>query len=732
MPLRSRQLRIGTSILVAMGVLCLPAHGENRELLAIQFKNYSKFLNDVSVRRSRTVFTPYSVSPFRGVQQCLVHVGDGSAAFSRTDLFVDAPLPIALRRGYVSDRGPSASFGNGWRLTADETITQLDSGGHVYRYGNGRVIKLEGSNGLTPLDRATSYVQELTIDTASGTVSTRAGLLKRFSLYDSVYALESVGDVYGNWIRLVRNARGHIERMVSSNGRSIDLDVDEMGRVHRATESGGSSVVYRYDEYGKLKSFADRRGETWRYAYHAGGQLTEITAPNGLIDIALRYDPSGRIERSTRNGRWCRFDYGSQTSVTDAQGESLYLHHSNGLTSRVVNSIQTTTELGLDRLGRPATLTRNGRLLATLTYRASGAAGGIERYSGSLRGVPIAAHFDTQGRLERYSVGSTNVFSAQYQHGFVPSLVDSDIRRTVVIAHHSDGSLRWVSDELGTDMSFDRDGDSWRIRRINDNRTAKIAFGPTGRIRRVEAWDGSHIEYGFDDAGFRESTVASNGGTVTYHYDAAGSLFHTVAGYEGHAATSFSYIANRRNLVSEVRASSGESHRMLYNAGGQPESFLSPSFPDLKMRYDLLGRLKTIERESMPAITYEYEDGEPDVVLQNDRRSAHASQYLEHPEFGTRFEMTLGRVEVASMGHIRFDEGVKELTLPVATDAWTPATPFTDTLRALELDALLADEPAFWQFSVPSSRFFVPGELWAVNCCWCGCPVNTPYSCDTQ
>lgn len=727
---------ISTLLSTATVLLCSGVSASNSELANIQFENYSKFLNDVSIRRSRTVFTSYSISPFRGVQQCFVHVGDGTAAFSRTDLVVDAPLPISVRRAYSSDRDTSKSFGaTGWRLTIDETITLHESGGFSYEYGNGRTILLQESAGqVQPLDRATSDVNLaiLNTDNSTATITTRAGLRKHFIRYHSVYRLEKVEDSYGNHIRLLRNGHGRIQRIVSNSGQSIELTVDSAGRLLRAIDSRGIGVSYNYSESGQLTSFVDKRGETWVHSYSHNGQLGEITAPNGLVDVALSYDEQGRVVQSTLNGRGCALDYGVHTRVSDPRGNTLYAHHPSGLMAFIENNIQTKTEMTLDPLGRPSTLSRNGKLLGTLVYRNPAQGGGLKAYHGSYQGNRLVTEFDELGRATHHSIGDAIVFDAQYGHGLTPRRIESEDRPSVIVEHNSNGTLARVSDGAGNDLRFARQGNHWRILREHDQRSIDIRLDAVGQVMQVETNPGRSIGYSFDEAGFRESSDVSDGGSVSYHYDTAGSLFYTVAGYENYPNTSFSYFTNESNLVSEVRASSGETHKMHYNAAGQPERFHSPLFPDLTMHYDSLGRLKTIERESLPAITYNYSEGEPDVVRQHDNRSARTSQYLERPEFGSRFEMTLGRIEGARIGHFRFDESVMELKSPVATTDWTPAAHFLDTVEALEFDALLAEEPNFWEFSVPSNRLFVPKELWAVNCCWCGCPVNTPYSCDTQ
>jgi hypothetical protein len=78
--------------------------GPDEEAIPQKLKPFANFIADVSDRSRRVIYTPYPVSAELGVVRGFVHVSDGTAVLARTDLVVDASLPIVFRRAYHSRR----------------------------------------------------------------------------------------------------------------------------------------------------------------------------------------------------------------------------------------------------------------------------------------------------------------------------------------------------------------------------------------------------------------------------------------------------------------------------------------------------------------------------------------------------------------------------------------------------------------------------------------------------
>ena len=236
--------------LVALAFLAVPAPAENSDRTKAIFKNYSVFLNDVSARRSRIVYVPYPNSPRRGLQHGLVHTSDGSVAFARVDMVVDATMPIVLKRVYLSTRSNTSGFGDArWQFSIQETIEQAGNGQILYRYGNGRELLLNGNREFIPqpFDLATSDILRIRVRQNAATVVTRTGLSKRFRRVGSTYLITLVADQFGNQIEIDYDSENRITRVASSDGPYVDVSTNSSGYYESITDDQGRTVQFRYD-----------------------------------------------------------------------------------------------------------------------------------------------------------------------------------------------------------------------------------------------------------------------------------------------------------------------------------------------------------------------------------------------------------------------------------------------------------------------------------------------------
>ncbi len=705
-----------------------------------KLKPYAEFLADVADRPRRVIYTPYPVSAQEGLVRGFVHVSDGTSVLSRTDLVVDASLPIVIRRAYHSARTRSGDFGvGGWHLTIAERIDRRADGSLDYTYGNGTTLALDPRGRMrSPLQAYLSDVAE--VHPLNGTtieVRTRTGLLKRFRRASDRYRLIGVADTYGNALALSYAPNGALSHISASSGAWVDLRRDDLGRIRRAVDSNGRSVGYAYDAAGRLSVVTDPGKFEWVYGYDAAHRLVTTATPNGVTDTEFEFDEAGRVRASRANGARHGFSYeGSRTVVTDSRGlATTFSAAPSGLTVAVANSLGTTTSTALDASGRPRALLRNGTLVAEF---AAGSADGQPAYQASFSNPGGAnayrIRYDALGRVVSVSSETDGLLYEVIQYG--PGL----IAERVVYADQSEetaqfdarGELRRLGNRDGGALTFERSGRIWRIQNEAD-RKIELRFNAFGRIASARTPDGRTLEFGYNDLGLRETTRASYGTLVRYQYDASGSLFHSQVSDHAVANPAYTYVLGADQRVDAVAGSDGTRTEFRYDEKGGLEEVRAQQASELKFEYDELSRLKRVQYEDEAPLQYEYAQGEPDIVSQLTVRALPVfNQQKEISDFGPRFDIVLTRVRPAALGLLTFDEAANELTIAADPTTWRPTAFLTRSISALKIEALMGEDPrGIPTFVMPSNRLFVPAEYWSVNCCMCFCPDPT-YTCYLQ
>ncbi len=699
----------------------------------------AQFLADIYDRPRRVIYTPYAVSAQNGIVRDFVHLSDGTAVLSRTDLVVDGPLPIVFRRAYHSARTTSADFGTtGWRLTIDEQITRGKGDRLEYVYGNGRHLELDKSGRIeSAVHGYFSDIDEVRIvDHTNIDVLSRTGLTKSFKRSGDVFRIATVVDEYGNRLDFQYSPRGRLSRVESSTGTWISVARDKLGRVKGVQDSHGRSVRYGYDPDGRLGTVTDAGEQVWQYEYDAAQRIIATTTPNGVVDMEFEYDESGRVAQSRANGWRSKFEYlGERTVVTDPRSlKTTYRAAASGVTVEVVNPLGTTTEVRLAPNGLPLALVRNGKPMVQFSTEANDQV--VPRnaqFTSYADGEAYRIQYDARGRLTQVSSATAGrLLAAEYYGaGLIPARVAHADGSLEAVEFDERGELRRFAQRDGNALTFERHGPRWRIE-DSSSRKLELEFDGPGRLVKVTTPYGHALTFGYNDLGLREVTEASYGARVRYQYDASGSLFHSVVTDGVREMPAYTYVLGADQRVEGVSASTGELHDFIYDERGLLTVVRDASGEEMKFAYDELGRLKKVQAHTADApLEYEYAPGEPDIVAQLSHRKIPVfNQQREINDFPSRFDAGLTRIQPAVLGLLSYDELTNELTIAADPTRWEPMAHLSRSLAALRIEAVLADQqyglPAF---STPASRFFVPREYWSVNCCICYCEGHD-YDCD--
>ncbi len=131
-------------------------------------------------------------------------------------------------------------------------------------------------------------------------------------------ALVGIRDRTGNALRLTRNPAGNLLKVISPDGRWLELDYAG-NSITQLKDSLGRIVSYEYDTRGRLWKVTEPNGGATEYAYDDSNRLLTVKSSAGTIVLKNEYDARGRITRQILAGRNSyRFKY-----TTDAHGNTI-------------------------------------------------------------------------------------------------------------------------------------------------------------------------------------------------------------------------------------------------------------------------------------------------------------------------------------------------------------------------------------------------------------------------
>jgi YD repeat-containing protein len=225
------------------------------------------------------------------------------------DLIVPTPMPMTLRRTYLSGDHISRQFGVGAMHPGEWWL----SGGGDERVSWADLILTAGSRihftRISPGDTmATALLRHNSTPTPfNGALLGWNGALWEMRLPDrsvvlfldcpdprDVCSIVERRDGDGHRIEYIRDASGALIRM-QSEGQSIAFDYDARHRIVRASDTQQRAVVYAYDDRGRLTRAAGWDGSVRTYGYNDRDELIAIRDPGRIIEN--EFDAAGRLAK---------------------------------------------------------------------------------------------------------------------------------------------------------------------------------------------------------------------------------------------------------------------------------------------------------------------------------------------------------------------------------------------------------------------------------------------------
>lgn len=571
----------------------------------------------------------------------------GRYTYSETDIAITDVLPITLGRNYRPTDYVKREFGIGtaagfmYRLSQRNNYAQMQ-----LVLPNGVPItfsKKSGSGAYGEWSYSGKHELSGAIIASESTggwkyrLSMRDGSQMTFEQY-SPNRIKTFQDRYGNLIEYQYDA-GRVSRILSPNGRYINLNYDTQNRITSAVDPLGTTWRYEYNAQGMLEKVIYPDATNRRYEYKGYGsalnkhyyltalhdqrgnrvllnQYEEINMPDGnamttgrvvkqtLADGAvyeMQYDhidgstvgtlvthPDGSKRRVQFNGKLYPV---SDTLAYASPLPQTYLFERDPegrLTARV-DPLGRRTKFELDGFGQTVVTTRLAGSEEAVEFRVDyGPDGSATSLQDPLKRRTAFEY--SRGCLVRVidPLGNSEELACNAS-GQTESITDA-MSNTSVIYHHG-GDVVAISDALGRATNYRYDAIGQLI----------ASEGPGGDITRLE----------YDAQGRVIKTVMPDGGSVELAYDSNGNVTDALMPH----GAGLTYDYDVRNRLTKRTDSLGRSEDWTYDGMGRIASYTDRRGFKTRYDYDKLGRRALVTYHDGSTVESKYDSGNRQVAM---------------------------------------------------------------------------------------------------------------------
>ncbi|RZK49812.1 MAG: RHS repeat protein, partial [Hymenobacter sp.] len=286
-----------------------------------------------------------------------IDFASGAMFFVSVDIELPGPIPFVWERTFYSTSERQGPLGYGWHHSYDQVLWPDPAAGTVaLRLGDGRLALFDApgpANAYCAYYRARQLELRPAPDGSDGyaVYSVRERRTYHFAPAPSqpgYYHLTALDDGYGHAIHLTYAAAGHLQYIVDSVGRRVDVRTDAAGRIlaldlplPEDTPGTFAAVQYAYDEAGHMTSVTDAEGHTRRFRY-AGDRMVQKSLATGMT-FYFEYDATGRCTRTWGDENYYngRLEYapGQTTVYTDDPAAVDVYYHAHGLVTTHIDAL---------------------------------------------------------------------------------------------------------------------------------------------------------------------------------------------------------------------------------------------------------------------------------------------------------------------------------------------------------------------------------------------------------
>ena len=554
-----------------------------------------------------------------------VDLSTGIFVHRKTDLYLDAAIPIALTRTYRSGDMGVRPFGIGsshpYQIFLSATApyqeaSLIQADGSAIRY----VRTTPGTDILGAVfehvGTPTAFYGSTLTGAGFWTLATADGM---FYELGANAPLQRIDDQYNRLVQVFRHGTavgpetGVVTQVISPNNRWIIFAYDALGRIVQTRDTLGRVIAYSYDAAGRLASVTDAEGGITHYTYDGQHRMLTIRDPRGTVSLTNEYDGAGRVIRQTlADLSEYRFAYSLdpsgavvRTDVTDPRGvvrrvtfdprgyrvsDTRALGASIEQTTTYERAVSGLVLSVTDPLGRRTAFTRDAKGNITSVTRLAGTA---QAATTRLTYVPTGGV--GIGRVARITDPLGQSTSFAYDAAGYPAQVTDSRGRMMSVAGF-DGMLRELADGLGSGTEFSRDNGT-DVVAATDPLGRITALGRDGAGRLISRTNplGKRVDYAYDRLDRLAQITDPAGGTTRFQHDPNSNL---VAVTDARSkVTRFVYDAMNR-VVSRI------------DPLGSPESFTYDGNGNVTSTTDRKGQVTMVAHDALDRpVTVRYADG---------------------------------------------------------------------------------------------------------------------------
>ncbi|MCG8701180.1 MAG: DUF6531 domain-containing protein, partial [Bacteroidales bacterium] len=462
-----------------------------------------------------------------------VDVATGRFFTDEEDFSINGPIPLEWERTWYSVSDHKGPLGNGWHHRYDMAmVVDKDVPNISVRLNDGRNIAFAIPTQKTPSFRKSERLEMRVNENGEYYIwDLNEELFYHFTKkeYNGVQLLRSVVNTNGFGIQFTYNESGHLQQIIDSAHRRINVENDNKGRITTITtlhpENREESLVlatYVYDEDGNMIQQTNAEGDSMYFEYQNRLMVKE-TWRNGL-SWYFKYDDNKIGARCIHT--WGDGDiynhkltyYDGLTEVENSLGHITKYYHTGGLVTKRIDPndaehtwlydsenqlLSETDPMGnchmysYDDLGNQTAVTDPAGATVVTEYTdikhphlpvsATDANGGTWKWK-----------YDEYGNLEERTNPMGAITQLDYNDGLLHQVTDA-LGNTTQLAYNQQYEIETVSDNRGNNTRYQHDI-LGRCTSITNPKGAeqKRWFDAVGRVSKVHDFDGNQIELTYD------------------------------------------------------------------------------------------------------------------------------------------------------------------------------------------------------------------------------------------
>ncbi|MCJ8272315.1 MAG: gliding motility-associated C-terminal domain-containing protein, partial [Psychrosphaera sp.] len=572
------------------------------------------------------------------------------------------------------------------------------------------------------LGEVSDIKQVIVLSEMSLQINYQTGWQKTFVLIGKKYRLTKIIDAHDNTINLTYRNR-KISTVTGQNGHFVNVARNEQGRIESITDNNKRQVRYKYNKKGLLSTVIDLGNNQWQYHYKGNGMLNKLTDPQGNTTAKFRYGDKNKVVSAQIRNTKHRYHYRkNQTTVTDEDNNTtIFVQNSDGITTEVTSPNGLVSIIELNKNNQIVKLGHDGLLSAEFTYDAQHRVSGLKRRKQDGSFEQLNYSYDNQGHI--VGVSSNNNLTGQSvfnEKGQPIRIVTDGIERTYNYATNGD-ILSQTEGDINRTFEYNADGLLTTL--IENGKKATFSYNKLGQMTAIFFPNDSSHHYQYDSLGFRTTTKRSDGSAIAYSYDSTGNLLGLQNTNTKGDTIQKDIVLDNNNLTKLFIVDGNQALDITYSGSGNPTTIVYNG-KAVYYEYDSQNRLVKVDEGKDQILTHQYQDGEDDLRIQLDDRSAQtniSARKASRSVIGVNSLYT--RSKGSGWKHVMWNEQLGQIMLPndegyVAADA-----DFKSSFQRRRLyNAIATTKRIQHSFDKPSSSTFLPVEYAAVNCepanCW--------------